>query len=269
VATTTSLSQKAQQCLALATEVPGYPLWHMGKATLGSRSSFELIQKAIDYLSCKARAKLKFEPNERDFLKSLFEALWWGGKALGYSEAATLANHYVNGAGQPLKINDEVYRTAVIVKDTSAAMKDYIRSVHKKTGKTPPALQSDDAGWRRSAQFKALGRQSGRSQQTQGIVLPEGALQTEQANVRLQRADNRFYLKSFHSPLDAQNMNTRWRVDSVYDFEPFEKKDYITHVPLAEGMVLQLPDGLSHYMTVLGVAQAFDYHAQWHENWTL
>jgi hypothetical protein len=30
-----------------------------------------------------------------------------------------------------------------------------------------------------------------------------------------------------------------------------------------------MPDGLCHYMTVLGLAEAFDYSAEWSENWSL
>jgi hypothetical protein len=36
-----------------------------------------------------------------------------------------------------------------------------------------------------------------------------------------------------------------------------------------DNAVLALPDGLSQYMTVLGVAKAFDYYAEWHETWSL
>jgi hypothetical protein len=39
-------------------------------------------------------------------------------------------------------------------------------------------------------------------------------------------------------------------------------------LPIGE-WVLALPDGLSQYMTVLGVAKAFDYYAEWHETGSL
>jgi hypothetical protein len=58
-------------------------------------------------------------------------------------------------------------------------------------------------------------------------------------------------------------------VDSSYDFEPFDKADYYTNSVLADGMVLRVPDGLSHSMTVLGVAEAFPYWAEWNESWTI
>lgn len=72
----------------------------------------------------------------------------------------------------------------------------------------------------------------------------------------------------FLAPLQEQKFQIRWRVDSVYDFEPFERKDYVTRLPIGE-WVLNLPDGLSQYMTVLGAAKAFDYYAEWHETWSL
>jgi hypothetical protein len=271
MANPSSLSQKAKQCLAKATDIPGAPLWNLGKgAVFGSDEGFTQVQKAVDYLTCKAKARLPFSADERTFLKELYEAFWWGGKAKGLWEAAELASHYVNGNGAALRVSADLYKTSTIVRDASAGMKEYIRSLRstKPAKPLPPMLGSDDAGFRQSQQFKSLATASGRSQQSQGILLPDGALQAEQANQRLQKADNRFYLKAFLSPLEKEKLHTRWRVDSVYDFEPFEKKDYISRVPIGDWTLI-LPDGLSQYMTVLGVAKAFDYYAEWDETWSL
>jgi len=60
---------------------------------------------------------------------------------------------------------------------------------------------------------------------------------------------------------------SRWGVNSVYDFEPFEKND-ITDLPLTREFVLKLPDGLLHYLTTIGVAKAFKYRSTWNETWT-
>lgn len=266
-----SLSKRAKQCLEKATDIPGAPLWSLGKgAAFGSDEDFAQVQKAVDYLTCKAKARLPFSADERTFLKELYEAFWWGGKAKGLWEAAELANHYVNGNGAALRVSADLYKTSAVVRDASAGMKEYIRLLRSgsKAKALPPVLASNDPGFLQSGQFRSLSRSSGRSQQTEGILLPDGALQAEQANQRLQKADNRFHLKAFLSPLEDGNLHTRWRVDSVYDFEPFEKKDYISRVPIGS-WTLMLPDGLSQYMTVLGVAKAFDYYAEWNETWSL
>ena len=55
-------------------------------------------------------------------------------------------------------------------------------------------------------------------------------------------------------------------MDSYYDFEPFEKHDYYTHIPLGQNKLV-LSDGLSEYMTKIGVAKAFWYRAEWTEQW--
>jgi hypothetical protein len=62
------------------------------------------------------------------------------------------------------------------------------------------------------------------------------------------------------------NFKTTWSVDSVYDFEPFEKHDYYTEIPLGQNKLI-IYDGLSEYMTRIGVANAFKYHAEWSEMW--
>ena len=81
---TQQLSKKAQSCLAQAVEVPGAPLYHMGKiAVFNSKSSFDLMQATINYLTCKAQIKMPFSDTEKAFLIELYESFWWGGYAKG------------------------------------------------------------------------------------------------------------------------------------------------------------------------------------------
>lgn len=65
---------------------------------------------------------------------------------------------------------------------------------------------------------------------------------------------------------NGSNFISRWKVESIYDFEPF-KKGYITDIPLAKGFILKLPDGLSHYLTKIGIANDFTYISTWQELW--
>ena len=42
-----------------------------------------------------------------------------------------------------------------------------------------------------------------------------------------------------------------------------------TALRLSRLHLLEISDGLSQYMTVLGIAKAFDYWAEWHDIWDL
>ncbi len=104
------LSKKAQACLEQAVEAPGAPLFHMGKiAVFNSKSSFDLLQDTINYLTCKAQVKMTFNDAENEFLIELYESFWWGGHMKGMPEAAKLANHYVHGNGQSMSMNSTPY----------------------------------------------------------------------------------------------------------------------------------------------------------------
>ena len=302
----TALAAKAKQCLAKAAPIPGAPAWHMAR---GNADDKAIMQNAIDYLTCKAEAKMPFTEDEKHFLVELFEAFWWGGKGtnifeatgignmiggileIGYiqgmPEAAELANHYVHGNGKTLVINPGIYKSSVIVRDTMAAMKAFIRESVSK-GIPVPVLRSGDPKFMRSPHCAKL-HKSRRDEFTQGYVLFDGALKTEEMNKRLHYADNRFHLHAYSQafvnflpPLFSTSVSktpymcTRWRVEETWDYQSFEKTSYasgkaITDIPMGYKREhrLRLPDGLSHYMTVLGVAKEFKYWAEWSEKWDL
>ena len=107
---TAELSKKAQACLEQAVEVPSAPLYHMGNiAVFNSKSSFDLMQATIDYLTCKAKVKMAFSDAEKTFLVELYESFWSGGYVKGMPEAAKLANHYVHGSGKTMSMDSEPY----------------------------------------------------------------------------------------------------------------------------------------------------------------
>jgi len=264
----------------------------------GDADDKAVMQNAVDYLTCKA--KMAFTEDEKHFLVELFEAFWWGGKGTnilealgvgniqGMPEAAELANHYVHGNGKTLAINPGLYQSSVIVRDTMAAMKAFIKeSVNK--GGSVPVLKSGDPKFMLSPQFaNAKLRTILRNQTTQGGVLPDGALQAEQMNKRLHYANNRFHLQALsqafqttsHWPYRSRmeyttRILTIWRVDDTYDYHPFgsdkENAEHISgfRIGYKREHDLYLPDGLSHYMTVLGIAKEFKYWAEWYEYWNL
>jgi len=243
-------------------------LWNLGKAALGSQSDFDLLQNAIDYLTCKAKAKMSFTLDEKAFLRKIFEGLWLGGEVKGYPEAAALANHYVSGKGAKLEIDAAVYQTSVVIRDTSAAIKDYIRQLISKRAIFTRVLSSD-SGFLHSAPGRRMSRTSGRNVERQGYVLNDGNLLTEQNNARLKNANNRFILASQNAKSSDSSVSTRWSVDDKYTFEPFEKANFYTNIPLSASHVLKFPDGLANYMTVLGIASEFVYSARWSELWNV
>lgn len=249
-------------------DIPSSPLIELTKVKLlGSTEALKRLQLAVDALSLKAKAGARFTPDEKTFLVELFECFSLGGKAMGYWEAAALADHYVHGAGVTLQLDATVYAGSAIVRDTQSAMKKVIQS---QVAAAPPSakvsLGSADAVLLKHKSFVALTDKS-RNLDSQGRMLVGGWLLTEQANQRLQKANNRFQLSSTSQSNDGDAIGTTWRVDDDYVFEPFVKGFY-TELHLGPKLVLRLPDGLSQYMTRIGIAKDFKHYAEWTEVWT-
>ena len=143
------------------------------------------------------------------------------------------------------------------------AMKSYIKEISAK--RVPLSnINTGDRAFLNSSHAKPLMRGK-RNVNTHGYILNNGALLVEQSNQRLKNADHRFYLR-VNTTKNGTNFLSSWKVESIYDFEPFSK-GYVTDIPLAKGFVLKLPDGLSHYLTKIGVANDFDYISTWQELW--
>jgi hypothetical protein len=247
--------------------IPTNPLWHMGLAKAGNQSSFALLQKSIDWLTCQGKRGKPFDDDSKEFMHDLFEAFSSGGNVIGQPEAARLTDHYVNGNGALVMLNPYVYQSSVIVKDVSVAMKSVIATKRNKDAKLV-LLNSTDRLFYQSDSAKPLSAK-GRSQQTQGMLLKDGGLLAEQINQRLKNADNRFTLRSQAQILPGVRYATTWSVISRYDFEPFSV-GHVTDIPLGSGRTLKVPDGLSEYLThaPIKVATVFDYQSIWHETWS-
>lgn len=130
-------------------------------------------------------------------------------------------------------------------------------------------VSSGDAGFYSKPYCKKT-----RDPKTQGQIR-QGLLVSEQNNERLQKGDNRFYLECINSKMGDKKIFTRWYVENIYDFKSFEfqlseNKNFITDIPLKRpDFILKFPDGLSFYMTQLGIAQEFEYRSEWSETWPL
>lgn len=255
-------------CSELKVDIPMSPLWHMGKAAkFDSKESLKTMQNAIDYLACKAKNHQSFDNKEKEFLKEIYEAFWWGGQLKGWKEAAQLARHYVHGNGKQLSINPEVYKTSVIVKDTMGLMKIYIAEQFKNKN-IYQHISSGDVDFYTKPYCKKM-TNGMRYYMTQG-QFKNGLLVAEQNNQRLQKCDNRFYLECNNSIVANNKILTMWFIVNTYDFKSFENANFVTDIPLKRpDLVLKIPDGLSCYMTTLGIAKEFSYRAEWHETWDL
>jgi hypothetical protein len=260
------LLDAGNKCLEDRENIPSAPLWHMGKVrAFHSAESFDLLQNTVDYLTCKAKSNRPFTNDEKEFMKEVFEALWWGGKVKGLDEAAMLADHYVNGNGTVVKIDSDVYTSSVIVADAMVAMRAYIRELSSKK-RSFLVLKTSDMSFVTSPQARLLQRGM-RNVDSKGYILKDGGLLAEQSNVRLKNTDNRFFLGvSTIRNASGNGFISTWSVKSTYDFEPFSV-GYVTNIPLAEGFVLKLPDGLSYHLTTIGVAKDFKYTSEWREQW--
>jgi hypothetical protein len=255
------LAKKATLC-GSQPNMPMSPVWHLGKmAAFGNKSSYKLIQDALDHLSCKAKSKAQFEDSEKEFLIEMYEAFWWGGKFKGLPEAAKLANHYVNGGGRPTEVDSYVYQNSPIVQKTQLAIKSYIEDIAG-SSTFPLNISSKDLGFLNSKYAMPLRNMNFR---TEGKLKPGGVLEAAQSDHRLHKTDAHFYLSSV-TKRAGERFSTQWSVRSVYDFEPYEKHDYYTLLPLGDFEV-RIDDGLSHYMTVLGIANAFTHTSKWSEQW--
>lgn len=266
---TQQLSRKAHACLAQAVEIPGAPLFHMGNvAKFKSASSFDLLQGAINYLTCKAQLKMPFSDDEKEFLIELYEAFWWGGHFKGMPEAANLANHYVKGKGKSVEMDAQPYQESVVVKDTMQAIRLFIKELAS-NNENFFIIKTSNPKLRNSKYFKPLMLINGsRNRNTQGYVESGGRMFAEQSNFRLKNSDNRFFLQANTTMAKKGTFNTIWSVANRYDFEPFSKGDKVTELPLNSNHVLLLPDGLSEYMdSGLRIAKPFEYAAQWTEAW--
>ena len=257
-----NLVKKGKQCLEDRENIPSAPVWHMGKVFLfKSKGSFDLLQNTVDYLECKARLNKDFSQNEKEFMKELFESMWWGGKVRGFYEAAKLANHYVNGNGVYVRLSPEMYKKSVIVSDTIIAMKAYIKE--KVAKNSIKSLRSNDAGFLNSSYASKLKRGL-RSAKTQGYIDPRkgNVLLVEQSYSRLKYADHKFHLSVNISGNNNVGYTLIWRILNTYDYQPFSVNN-ISELPIGKNLNLKLHDGLSHYLTIIGVAKEFKYSASW------
>ena len=263
------LSETATKCLDQQAPIPSAPFVELSKGRLlGSSAAVARVQDAVDYLECKAKAGLSFTAPEGNFMEELYESFSIGGKISGMPEAAALADHYVNGKGTALEIDSGVYETSAVVLDTTEAMQSHIQDLEA-NGLPFEQVSTSSPSFVDSPQIRTVMSVNGsRSAMTDGYVRSDGLVFAEQANHRLQKADNRFTIDASTTMTPDGTFETTYRVENRYDFEPYSVSDKYTEIPVTENVNLTVDDGLSEYMdSGADVADAFDYHAEWTVRW--
>jgi hypothetical protein len=194
------------------------------------------IEKQILDISKKAIKNEPLTSGEILFLKSFYYTLAGGGSLL-YPEAAQLLNRYLT----PSKTGDEIINP-IVYENSPTVQKEITRQ--------------------KSIVLKSA------SQGNNVITLKSKTLFADYP--RLKNANNRFILQS-RSTIHGISVRSVFTVRDDYSFEPFAKclyKGFYTDFDL-HLTKLRVPDGLSQYLTKIGLAKDFFHVATWEENWSL
>lgn len=230
-------------------------------------SSVDQVQSKVDIIQEKAKKGAEFTLLEKAFLKGVYGSLIVGGKFKGMPEASELLSHYLSGEGDsfesPYEIDSEVYENSPIVQYAMEKMTEHVKKLNEKGVSVEGDYQS----------AKILRPTSQRDSETEGRVLGKEdsyALISEQNNTRLKYADHRFHLSlNVKQSENGKDLELTWSVKSKWDYEPYsdEKSNakHVTEIPWnkEKNQVLKLDDGLSHYLTKVGMAKEFWHEAIW------
>ncbi len=246
----------------------------------------EDIQERLNLLTEKARNSESFNESEKEFMVDFNRSLARGGKfkwleglkdgvfspEKGLWEAAALTERYVDQShlGETLIIDSEIYETSTIVNYAMDKMKEMMVLDIEKSG----SIRSGGEFSSKDVFSKVwLG-----DVDKYGMILKDGALLAEQSNARLKYANNRFELKSSSQIIlddsGVIEIETTWGVVDNWDFESFAEQkaagvNYVTELPVRGGQKIEFHDGLSAYLTEIGVAKEFEYKSEWKETWKI
>lgn len=199
-------------------------------------------EKQIIDISKKAIKNEALTPSEIFALKTLYGALEKGGRIKGYAEAAQLLDRYLSPTKQGLElVNSKIYQDSP--------------NVQKEINRQKVIIKKDALDGKLSV----------------GAKLSSKILFADYD--RLQKANNRFVLQSETQLLrDGKTLSTRFFVEDDYSFEPFAKclyDGFYSDFPIPLVGTLRIPDGLSHYLTQIGLAKDFNHLSEWREVWSV
>jgi hypothetical protein len=220
-------------------------------------------QEIINIAQEKAKAGKALTAEEQKALQGVYGLISLGGSLMGYPEASKLLDIYLNpkeaakyGERTPYKLNPNVYQESVIVQYAMEEMKRIIAEDYSDGTIDNPSITSN-----------VLSPTPKRNSNTEGRILDDRKLIAEQDNLRLKNTDHRFPLQADIQVKKNGNITITWSVLSNYNFAPYPDTKY-TLLPFSKdrGQVLKLDDGLSQYLTKIGMATEFHHKAQWKES---
>lgn len=210
------------------------------------KGSFAWAQARIEIITEKAAVNEhggRISAAEKAFLWTLYHAIGAAGRAKGMPEASKLIWTYVRiippliGKQNAIDIGSEIYETSPTVQ----------REMSRQIDKARSQLNGKPEGFTFSQSSSKL--------------------MAEQSNLRMKYADNRFIMTST-SVVGSGVNRIVFRVDNRYDFERFASGKHwranskYTIFPYQDQQ-LKIYDGLSWYLTQIGLAEEFDYYAEW------
>ncbi|NMC61158.1 MAG: hypothetical protein GYA51_17515, partial [Candidatus Methanofastidiosa archaeon] len=228
-------------------------------------------QEKIDSLEEKAKKgdPKAFTWKDKLFLTFLYNGLIpAGGIMEGYNAAADLMYRYMTPSKKAgdnesnyFIIDSEMYQNSTIVQYAMNKMKEAIAQ-DAKDGKLDEYAQFGSVGFLDNKRFGDAGKN--------GEIKDNGILLTEQDNKELFYTNNQFQLQCKNEIQEDGTIKTTWYVEDYYDFEPYPS-NYYTELPFnrEKGFVLKIEDGLSSFLTILGLVEAFYYKAFWEEIWNI
>ena len=222
-------------------------------------------QRVFDNTAAKVKNGETLTDKEKKELKKAYELIIFGGQQLGYKEAADLLSLYLNpkkaenykNEKKPYKLKTDVYKNSVIGKYAMEEMKKHILADYDSASGAEKEYSSAD-----------LLSPTNRDPITEGYFsAKDRVLVAEQNNQRLKNMDNRFHLNASVKTNKKGEIEITWSVTSRWDFESYEGKKYYTELSFSKkrGQVLKIDDGLSQYLTKIGMAREFYYRCEWKE----
>jgi hypothetical protein len=221
----------------------------------------EIVERAKRRPNARTRSESILTESDIRFLEYFYGTLAQGGRFLGGApEAAKLLRRYLDIESTGVEsVPSRIYEDSPAVQREMELHRKEIREAVK-TGKLP-----DDGNT--SYSIHAGARASEDCAHAAGPRPPAKRLIFADAdNERLKRANNRFWVQSY-SVRTARVVTTTFVVTDCYEFEPFSK-NLFTRLD-QYGQQLILPDGLSEYLTRVGLARIFTYESSWTVKWSL
>jgi subtilisin family serine protease len=190
------------------------------------------------------------------FLDFLYTTISQAGRAVA-PEAAQLMRRYLDVDGVGIEVvNSGIYeRSGAVQAETARHKAEILTAVRR--GKLP----SDG---KTHYDIFANARRTESCEHAQNIPRPPRQRMVTADDERLKKANNRFWIQSYSTRSD-NTISTMYVVTDCYEFEPFHKGLY-TELQLL-GQKLRLEDGLSEYLTRIGLAKVFTYESAWTETW--